>query len=499
MTNSSGKIKNVLFLIIILWSALQIIFAIPDSVVEDWAGWRQADTQTIARNFFNSGENIFYPQINWGGNGPGYLECEFQLYTYSASLLMYVTGETELPGQLLNILVIALTAITIFLLVKYKLKNESAALAGSVVFLTSNLGMHLSTAVMPDAMCILFYVIGFYFFVKFLDDKSNSSMLLFVLFSILSALIKPMALNLGIIQFFIVLFGYRQLLKSPKLWLSWLSIVAVTTVYLLFSNSLYQQYGNTFGVLSGDSKFPTLKGLMQPVQYAKIIYLSVVWGLGVLGTLGFIYLVIKRRVSVIEWALIIGNLAAIFIPMRYTVDRGASHYYVFTAFFGAWLVGKAYMVLNEKEGRVKKILPSFAAVMILVFYLGHMYLRINPQSFHYEPEVVKIGNKLKEIVKPGDLIIARSVADEREQSEWGNRINNFEDPRIFYLANVKGWSLPNDSKGFERIKKYIELGADYFAEPFNRYDDETLYDWLDKNAELIFESDYGRIFRLSNF
>jgi hypothetical protein len=29
--------------------------------------WRQADTMTIAINFFKNGYNILYPQINWGG------------------------------------------------------------------------------------------------------------------------------------------------------------------------------------------------------------------------------------------------------------------------------------------------------------------------------------------------------------------------------------------------------------------------------------------------
>ena len=60
--------QKVLYIVIFLWALLQLSFALPDNIVNDWLGWRQADTQTIASNFMQPGSNIFYPQINWGGN-----------------------------------------------------------------------------------------------------------------------------------------------------------------------------------------------------------------------------------------------------------------------------------------------------------------------------------------------------------------------------------------------------------------------------------------------
>ena len=39
--------------------------------------WRQTDTAAIARNL---------PQVDWGGSGPGYVESEFPIYTYSVAL-----------------------------------------------------------------------------------------------------------------------------------------------------------------------------------------------------------------------------------------------------------------------------------------------------------------------------------------------------------------------------------------------------------------------------
>ena len=37
----------------------------------DYHSWRQTDTAAIARNFYYNGFNILYPQIDWGGTGPG--------------------------------------------------------------------------------------------------------------------------------------------------------------------------------------------------------------------------------------------------------------------------------------------------------------------------------------------------------------------------------------------------------------------------------------------
>src|ERR1043166_4778568 len=54
--------------------------------VGEWS-WRQADVAMIAENFYHNGFNIFYPQINWAGDYPGYVGTEFPLVPFIASLL----------------------------------------------------------------------------------------------------------------------------------------------------------------------------------------------------------------------------------------------------------------------------------------------------------------------------------------------------------------------------------------------------------------------------
>ena len=91
------------------WTTLR-----PEEIASDWHGWRQSDTQTIALNFTKPGVSILRPQISWGGDGPGYVETEFQLYTKAVSLLMGVFGKVEWVGQLVSLLAIAASGAVVF-------------------------------------------------------------------------------------------------------------------------------------------------------------------------------------------------------------------------------------------------------------------------------------------------------------------------------------------------------------------------------------------------
>lgn len=498
MSSSDKKINSTLLLIIVIYSVIQIFISKPDTLLNDWLSWRQADTQTIAINFLKSGSNIFYPQINWGGAGPGYVEAEFQLYTFLIAQLMKIFGVSEWPGVILSLIFIIITTLILFKTILYVSGNYESALLGSLVFLTSNDGVHLSTAIIPDSLSILFYSVGFYYFIRFTKEEKNSVLIISAIATSLAGLIKPLSLNLGIVQFLILFLSNRNLLKRVSVWISWLLILIIVGSYLFFSYNLYIQYGNTFGVIGGDQKFPTIKGLLVPIHYLKLIYMIVLWGLGPIGSLALIYLLIKRKFSYLEWSMLIANLIVVFVAMRYMVNQGFSpHYYIFMDFWGAFLVSKAYMELSlsiKSESKLKKYRFAVITLIILVFAF-HIYHRTHPLGFHFDENVNETGYRLKEIAEPNSLIIVRSIASEKERAEWGNRINNYEDPRIFYITQLRGWVIPYDYKGTERVEEYFRQGAKYFVEPFDKPLDTNLEIWLQNNAIKIHSDEFGRIYK----
>jgi hypothetical protein len=74
-----------LFLTILVCGLGIRLIAISQPFIDAWS-WRQADVATIAENFDRAGFNIFYPQVNWAGNDPGYVGTEFPLEPFIAAL-----------------------------------------------------------------------------------------------------------------------------------------------------------------------------------------------------------------------------------------------------------------------------------------------------------------------------------------------------------------------------------------------------------------------------
>src|SRR3954465_10264614 len=58
-------------------------------------GWRPADMASIALGYARHGFPFFYPQVFWGGNGPGDGEMELPLTPFLTAILFRVFGFHE--------------------------------------------------------------------------------------------------------------------------------------------------------------------------------------------------------------------------------------------------------------------------------------------------------------------------------------------------------------------------------------------------------------------
>lgn len=87
MFKRTGHLKQYTHLIVIFSGVLLRLPLLFTSLSFGIDEWRQTDTASIAYHFYENGYKLFYPQIFWGGNGPGYVETEFQLYPFLVSIL----------------------------------------------------------------------------------------------------------------------------------------------------------------------------------------------------------------------------------------------------------------------------------------------------------------------------------------------------------------------------------------------------------------------------
>jgi 4-amino-4-deoxy-L-arabinose transferase-like glycosyltransferase len=143
----------------------------------DYHSWRQTDTAGIARNFYNNGFNIIYPQIDWGGAGPGYVESEFQLVPFISSLFYKIFGVHEYIARLV---VIAFSVGSIYLLYRMIRMHYSQRVAAFsiIFFIISPLELYFGRAVMPESAMIFFSIGSLYFFDKWTKGENINTFIL---------------------------------------------------------------------------------------------------------------------------------------------------------------------------------------------------------------------------------------------------------------------------------------------------------------------------------
>ena len=110
-----------------------------------------------------------------------------------------------------------------------------------------------------------------------------------------------------------------------------------------------------------------------------------------------------------------------------------------------------------------------------------------------QPETV-LGERLAQLAPPGTLVAVRARA-ESFNPEW-RTVNNYEDPRVFYLSRTKGWVLPNDLAGASRLHDVAARGAQFYAHVTQKPIDAELAGWLAAHATRVHTSPEGEIYSL---
>jgi len=481
--------------ILVAWFLLQGLVRRPDQIVDDLGGWRGADTQTIARYFWRDGIDVLFPRIAWGGNGPGYVESELQLVPALIALVMHLVGYAEWPGQLLSMLSMVLAYLVLFGNLRRRF-GPWPALFAVTLLLSAKGTVNISTSVQPDPLAFLFFVVAWDAFSRHVEAPSHRTLVVACAATTIAGLVKPTMLALGVAQFVLVWLSARALFKRPALWLTWATTVLVVGAYLYHARNLYLTYGNTFGILSGgDAKTPHLRHLIDPRLWQEALKNNVILGTGFPAVLAGLWLALRRRIHAIEWSLLAGNLAMIVVAFRYACNYyWGAHYHLVAIPLAAHVLAHAFDDLAQRfapQRRGWAWIGGTVAVLSSLQYARAVY-RIRTQPA--EPEAL-LGRRLASTASPGDLIVVRARSFSYDE-EW-NTANNFQDPRLFYLSDTRGWVVANDQPESNSVQQYARLGAKYYVEPFDKWHSyPKVAEWLRSHARLAMDSHEGSIWKL---
>jgi hypothetical protein len=477
-------------ILLVAWCGYLWASSRPAAIASDWHGWRQTDTQTIALNFTKPGSNILWPQINWGGDGPGYVETELQLFPKLISLLLRVFGPVEWAGQLISLLAIAAAAAMAFFHVSERYGGV-AALFGFGAFLAARTSPHLATVVMPDALALLAYVTAWTFFCRYVRAGGTNDLIAYGIAGTLAMLTKPTTAHLGISSFLLLALAARPRLREVRVWITWTVMVGVFGAYLLHAHQLYAAYGNTFGLLVGeDSKTPKLRYLLMPGLFITAARFVINWGLGPIAALVLVVQALRRRLDAEHVALLTGNAIIVVVALRYMSDFAGTYYSAPASLLAASVIGALAQELTTL--RLRHALSGALAVLILLQGARNVNLRqYNVWSFATDPmvsRIVRTGNEIDRLTDPGDLVVVRSP-NTAYDTFW-QQAANYHDPRIFYLSGTRGWTIGREEEDPSRIANAVSRGARYFADPIGDRA-AALNAWLKDHSELVWSTPGG--------
>lgn len=462
-----------------------------DAITDDWQGWRQADTQAMARNQAFEELSPLSPRIDWRRDGQGYVEAELPLYPVLLAPWLRLLGDGVWPGQLLSLLCVLAAAALLYQALARRYGGTAACFALAAV-LGGQGAIVIATAIQPDPLAFLAFTVGWLGFLAYLEAPSARRLALWVSATAIAGLVKPTTLELGLAQGLVVLLAHRRALRDVRLWLGWLVIVTAVAAYLWHARSLYLEHGNTFGVLSGgDSKLPALARLAEPRSWLELARYAIVWGVTWPGLFAALVLVARRQLDAETIALAIAAAALSILAFRYTAGPFGTHYHLPHAVLGATLVARAVHLCPSTWRRRALLAALCAATLVGAGRAARFVRRLPPQ-----PETA-LGHALARFAAPGTLVAVRARA-EAYNAEW-RTVNNYEDPRIFYVSRTRGWVLPNDlwgPAGVARLEEAASKGARFYVHVRQKAIDAELRAYLDATAERVFTSDAGEVYAL---
>ncbi|MBV8370380.1 MAG: glycosyltransferase family 39 protein [Candidatus Eremiobacteraeota bacterium] len=198
------------------------LYGIHDPIF-DHPGWRQGDTAAIARNFAQLQYNIFFPQTDYNGPPPNYVELELQIVPFLAATLYKVFGVHEIFGRLISLAFGIATIPVIALFGRWLFRSAIAGIAAAAAFAIMPGAWYYSRTFMPDTAMVFFTTCALYTCARWIvEDEARSwrGWWVAALLLMLAFLAKPVAVTAAIpvAACAVATLGWRGAVTRLQLW-----------------------------------------------------------------------------------------------------------------------------------------------------------------------------------------------------------------------------------------------------------------------------------------
>ncbi len=448
-----------LLLVLLLALALRLK-GIHDPIL-DHPGWRQGDTASIAKNFATLQYNVLYPQTNYNGPPPNYVELELQIVPIVAATFYKVVGVHEVIGRLTTLAFSLGTVAVLAFFARWLFVSEIAGLLAALAFAIVPGSVYYGRTFTPDTTMVFFMTAALYAISRMLVEEerwtapsiARSTALLALAFLAkpvslaalvpIGALIAERALTWRTMRWSAIaillivplglLYGYDRVVASHAEW-HWAS--GITQLHVIPSLKASLTNGAALGLKL--TQFRLMLGVLSRMMIGPAIT--------ALAILGFLLLPRTTRTRTLLWGWLIGGLAYTYVVV--TVER--VDYYMYLLLPLAALTAAGFLVrLYEAiaQSAVDRAW-KYAAAVCAVAALGaivYQNRQIVKPYYAYNKQVYRNALALNATLDKNALIVMGHY-----------------DPSVLYYIGRYGWEEdPYLWTPFDE-QSAIRKGARYF-------------------------------------
>ncbi len=305
------------------------------SPILDHPAWRQGDTASIARNFAVLQYNILFPQTNYNGPPPNYVELELQIVPFLAATLYKIFSVHAIFGRLISIAFSLGTVAVTGLFARWLFTSSVAGIIAAFFYAIFPGSVYYGRTFMPDTTMVFFLTAALYVTVRLIvEDEifSQRSLARATALLTFAYLAKPVAVA-GIVPVIAAL--WERIRNGRTMRPTAIAVLLVVPLLILYLYDARVSEHAEWHWASGITKLHVLPSLIAAftspsASVAKLHAFFDVLGMlrvTMLGTIAFVLTIlsfislpwIQARSRVVLWGWLIGGLAYTYVVV--TVER----------------------------------------------------------------------------------------------------------------------------------------------------------------------------------
>ena len=231
--------------------------------------WREADTASVAANFFVETKNILEPRIDVRGEGNGLIGMEFPIYSYIVGFLFDQFGHHHAWARALTTLA-GMLCLWEFFFIHRKLYpgREHWQIFALIAFVVSPLFFFYSRKIQPDVLGLYLLLKGFRAFIENPQRIALSGCCI-----ALAGMIKPTFLFIGLPMLFVLQKekGW-SFLRESKYYALFLIVVCPVAIWIGRARGINASINSDYFYLGGN--WSDILLALQGYQFYQNVFLT---------------------------------------------------------------------------------------------------------------------------------------------------------------------------------------------------------------------------------